>query len=313
MPARIGSLELPRVSPHFLQCRRAVRPYQSPDSVVIGLSGGADSLALLAAALAEGVNAEAVVVDHQLQAGSAKVSARAVATARNMGASAQLRTVLVSQAGSMEAAARQARYSALHEIADGREVWVAHTRDDQAETFLLGALRGNPTGMSPRAGQLIRPFLQIRRQNTLGACAELGLEPWHDPQNIDPAFRRVAVRHQVLPLLNEILSGDSAEPIAQAADRIAADNALLDELAGPPTDDCAELAAQSAPLRRRRIAAWLQGKEMRVTGASISAIEALCTDWHGQGGVAVGGFAGARLAVRRTGGKLAIFTQSEEP
>lgn len=302
-------MRYPRVSPHFLACRVAVRPFLNPRPVTVGLSGGADSLALLAAAVAEGQAVRAVVVDHQLQPGSAEVAERACAQAEQLGAGAQRRTVTVGRAGGTEAAARRARYEALFAEgrAEGREVWVAHTRDDQAETLLLGALRGNPSGMAPRAGRLVRPFLTVRRTDTLGACAELGLEPWHDPHNLDPAFRRVAVRRQLIPRLGELIGGDAVEPLAQAADRVAADNALLEELAGPPTDDCAELAAQAGPLRRRRIAAWLRERGVRVTGASISAIEALCTDWRGQGGVAVGRTATGRLEVRRVSGRLALF------
>lgn len=297
-------MRYPRSSPHFLACRVAVRPFLTPEAVTVGLSGGADSLALLAAAVAEGQEVHAVVVDHQLQEGSGQVADTARSQAEELGVPAQVRTVTVAP-GNLEANAREARYGAL--FAGGREVWVAHTRDDQAETLLLGALRGNPAGMAPRAGKLVRPLLTVRRADTAGACAELGLEPWQDPHNTDLAFRRVALRRNFLPQLGELIGGDAVEPLAQAADRIAADNALLDELAGPPTGDCAELAAQPGPLRRRRIAAWLREKGLGVTGASISAIEALCVRWRGQGGVAVGRTATGRLEVRRVDGRLTLF------
>jgi len=65
--------------------------------------------------------------------------------------------------------------------------------DDQAETYLLGSLRGRAVGM-PVSGTVIRPFLSVRRADTVAACAELGLEVWHDPMNADPRFRRVRVR-----------------------------------------------------------------------------------------------------------------------
>ncbi|QGU05562.1 tRNA lysidine(34) synthetase TilS [Corynebacterium comes] len=299
-------MRYPRVSPRFLACRVAVRPFLTSEPVIVGLSGGADSLALVAAAVAEGQAVQAVAVDHQLQPGSAEVAEKACEQAEQLGAGAQLRTVTVEEAGSLEANARQARYAALFGAGKG-DVWVAHTREDQAETLLLGALRGNPAGMSPRAGRLVRPFLKIRRTDTLGACAELDLDPWHDPHNDDPAFRRVAVRRQFIPQLGELIGGSAVEPLAQAADRIAADNALLEELAGPPTENCAELAAQAGPLRRRRIAAWLRERDVGVTAASISAIEALCTDWRGQGGVAVGRTATGRLEVRRVDGRLTLF------
>lgn len=300
-------MEYPRHSPHFLACRRAVRPHLTAGPVTVGLSGGADSLALVAAAVAEGQEVLAVVVDHQVQEGSGAVARRAIAQAEALGASAQLRAVTVPK-GNLEAQARQVRYQALSE--PGYEVWAAHTLDDQAETFLLGALRGNPTGMSPRAGHIVRPFLGIRRADTVGACAELGVEPWHDPHNADPAFRRVALRQEILPALHRLIGGDASEPLAAAAERSAADNELLAELAGTPTDDCAELAAQPGPLRRRRLAAWLRERGVGVTGASISMVEALCIDWHGQGGVAVGQRNGRRLEVRRSNGRLSLSEQA---
>lgn len=297
-------MQYPRSSPHFLACRVAVRPFLSPEPVTVGLSGGADSLALLAAAVAEGQDVHAMIIDHQLQETSGQVADTARRQAEELGVPAQVRAVTVAP-GNLEARAREARYGAL--FSAGREVWVGHTRDDQAETLLLGALRGHPAGMVARSGRLVRPLLTVRRTDTVGACTELGLIPWQDPHNEDTAFRRVALRRQFLPQLGELIGGDAVEPLAQAADRLAADNALLDQLAGPPTDDCAELSAQPGPLRRRRIAAWLQERGLGVTGASISAVEALCTRWRGQGGVAVGRTATGRLEVRRVDGRLTLF------
>ena len=288
----------PRRSPHFLACRRAVRPFDGP--AVIGLSGGPDSLALVAAAAAEEKDVSVVVVDHGLQRGSAKVAERAAKAAREFRFSATVAKVAVPP-GNVEAAAREVRYNALLER--GVDVWVAHTADDQAETLLLGALRGNPSGMAPRTGRVVRPFLGIRRADTVGACDELGLKPWHDPMNADPAFRRVAVRRQVLPLLSELLGGDAVPAIAATADRIAADQALIASLTDlSPTTSCAELAEDAGPIRRRRLAAWLLEEGVPVQGDQLEAVEALVVDWHGQGPVAV---AGGRAVVRE-GGKLAL-------
>lgn len=299
----------PRRSPHFLACRRAVRATAAESHgtpVVIGLSGGPDSLALVAAAAAEGIDARAVVVDHQLQPGSRDVAERAAAQARAFGLDAQVIAVdvdLVTAGGNIEAAARAARYRALHAAAPGGDVWVAHTADDQAETLLLGALRGNPSGMPVRAGRLVRPFLTIRRTDTVAACAELGLDPWHDPMNSDPAFRRVAIRTQIIPALSELLGGDAVPALAATADRIANDHALIEHLADlTPTTDCAELRADAAVVRSRRLARWLQDNDVPVQGDQLAAIEALVTDWHGQGPIQV---AGGR-AVERVDGRLRL-------
>lgn len=288
----------PRRSPHFLACRRALRPFDAP--AIIGLSGGPDSLALAAAAAAEKKDVRCVVVDHGLQDGFNAVAERAVQTVKAFGLAAEVVRVEVGE-GNLEAAARSARYEAL--LAYGSDVWVGHTADDQAETLLLGALRGNPSGMAPRNGRIVRPLLGIRRADTVGACGELGLDPWHDPMNADPAFRRVAMRNQVLPLLSELLGGDAVPALAATADRIAADQALIASLTDlAPTTSCAELADDAGPVRRRRLAAWLLGEGVPVQGDQLDAVEALVVDWHGQGPVAV---AGGRAVVRRQG-KLTI-------
>lgn len=289
----------PRRSPHFLACRRALRPFDGP--AIIGLSGGPDSLALAAAAAAEKKDVRCVVVDHGLQDGSTEVARRAADVARGFGLEAEVVRVEVGE-GNLEAAARSARYEAL--LAYGSDVWVGHTVDDQAETLLLGALRGNPSGMALRTGRIVRPFLSIRRADTVGACEELGLDPWHDPMNADPAFRRVAMRNQVLPQLSELLGGDAVPALAATADRIAADQALIASLTDlAPTSSCAELADDAGPVRRRRLAAWLLGQGVPVQGDQLDAVEALVVDWRGQGPVAV---AGGRAVVRE-GGRLAIF------
>ena len=288
----------PRRSPHFLACRRAVRPFAGSGPVVIGLSGGPDSLALVAAAVAEGVDATAVVVDHGLQEGSADVAKHASEQASRFGIPATVVPVTVADSpDGVEAAAREARYAALFAHAGSSEVWVAHTADDQAETLLLGALRGNPAGMPPRDGRLVRPFLTIRRADTVGACAELGIEPWHDPMNEDAAYRRVAIRTTIIPQLSELIGGDAVPALAAAADRIAADNQLIASLVDvTATSSCASLAVDPPAVRRRRLAAWLLEHGVPVQRDQLAAIESLVTDWHGQGPINVAGGAVARRA-----------------
>lgn len=303
-------MEYPRHSPHFLACRRAVRPLASTGTgeVVVGLSGGADSLALTAALIVEGADVEAIVIDHGLQPNSDKIAAHAANQAERLGARARVIAVEVGTDDGTEAEARKARYTTLIDASGTRPLAVAHTLDDQAETLLLGALRGNPQGMEEE-GRIHRPFLTIRRADTVGACAELALEHWDDPQNHDPAFRRVAIRTQIIPQLSQLIGGDAAKPLAQTATRIAEDQAFLDGLAGEPTDDCHELALQPAPLRKRRIAAYLRERGLTVTEGVVAGVDKLIIDWHGQGGVAAGYADGRRLDVRRIGGKLTVIRQ----
>lgn len=318
----------PRVSPHFLACRRAVRAAQLDHTVGVGLSGGADSLALCAAMIAEGHDVIALCVDHGLQNGSREQAERAARQAESLGARARVLEVQVpEEAGnSLEAAARQARYQAMSVAAreDGAargkgarggggplEIAVAHTADDQAETLLLGALRGRVAGMPERAvvegARVVRPFLQVRRADTEGACAELGLDVWQDPQNADTDFRRVALRREIIPELSRVIGGDAVPALAQAAMDTARDEEYL---ATAATADCAELAALPEPRRRRAIAAWLVERGVKVTREGLGGIGKLCTNWHGQGPVAVSSArqAGQRLEVARIGGKLALLS-----
>ena len=305
----------PRVSPHFLACRRGVRAAALDHAVAVGLSGGADSLALMAALVAEGHDVLALCVDHGLQDGSRAQAERAAEQARKLGARARVLNVEAGATGqkSMEAAARVARYRALAAacVAEELEVAVAHTADDQAETLLLGALRGRVTGMSERSevegSRVVRPLLNVRRADTEGACAELGLSAWQDPQNADTHFRRVALRREVIPQLSRIIGGDAVPALAQAAGDAALDDAALRT---PPTTDCADLAAMAEPRRRRAIAAWLVSEEVEVTRRAVGDVGKLCTHWHGQGPVAVRSArqVGQRLEVARIGGKLALLS-----
>ena len=323
MPRALGEVPLPHDPPAFGRLRVAVRRHLRAHPIddvaretsqvgstsrvarakpaTCGVSGGPDSTALLAALLAEGLAVEAIVVDHGLQAGSAEVAERAAATARRLGATAQVvrvdaRTGAGPGGAGAEAAARDARYRALAQASAGRVCFIAHTREDQAETYLLGALRGNP---ADPAHELRRPLLGVARADTAAACAELGLEPWTDPQNSDPAFRRVRVRGEVLPLLDDLVGGAAAAPIAAAAARVAADSAALEDWArGIDATDVAALAAVPAAVRTRALAHLVRNRGGRVTAASLSDLARLVTDWHGQGPVDCGG--GLRLA-RRAG------------
>lgn len=145
--------------------------------VAVALSGGADSLALAAAAVARAWSVTALIVDHGLQRDSAQVAARARSQALALGcADAVVLSVTVDGVGGLEAAARSARYAALEQARDGRPVLLAHTLDDQAETVLLGLGRGS------------------------GARSIAGMRPWDDPWG--GHFWIVAVPRPVLPVTN---------------------------------------------------------------------------------------------------------------
>lgn len=342
--------------------------------VYLGVSGGADSLALAYTAVGiaktdlPGAEFRALIVDHQLQAGSDEVAATAAETCEQMGIPARVLTIDVPGGeGADEAAARQARYVALGEAASGRPLLVAHTASDDAEGVLLGLARGsgtgalaglrpittapnlagpvpaapNPAGRHPAAPDatgpysnghqpaghaphpaiaagaawLGRPLLASTRSSTEATCRRAGLEFWSDPHNSSPRFRRSRVRNELLPLLEDILGPGVQDALARTARLLREDAEFLDATAraeygrrihqsqgvasylggGEPNEreldcpelDCAELAELPAAIRKRVIKQWLAGTAGPLTYSHLTRIDALVTDWTGQGGVSV--------------------------
>ena len=258
-----------------------------PPLVLIACSGGPDSLALAAAAAhfarRGSLRVGAAVIDHGLQPDSAEVTDTTVRTLEEMGLDPVLsRQVTVDNAGhGPEMAARLARYSALKDIAEqvhARAVLLGHTRNDQAETVLLGLARGSGTrslsGMSPQHtidGVLyLRPFLNVTRVETEEICRAEGLVPWHDPTNTDTTLMRSRVRHDVLPWLENHLGPGVSNALARTASVLNADADFLDEqveeyfrgarLGGAAVSsgnlelDCAAVQAAPAAMRRRMLA-----------------------------------------------------------
>ncbi|TQF75268.1 tRNA lysidine(34) synthetase TilS [Rhodococcus spelaei] len=308
--------------------RRWVRAHDDADAgVAVALSGGADSLALTAAAVVEAGPVHALVVDHRLQVGSGDVAARAAERARALGcASAQVLPVTVEGQGGLEAAARRTRYEALDAARADRPVLLGHTLDDQAETVLLGLARGSGprslAGMRAYDAPWGRPLLGVRRTVTERACTELGLPPYRDPHNLSPEFTRVRLRTEALPLLEQILGGGVAEALTRTAAQLREDGDVLDELAvelltcastGDELDVAALVDAPPA-VRRRALRAWLLRRGARgLTDRQLRAADDLVGSWRGQGGVALGGGReGVRLVVSRRRGRLSVGFVGEQ-
>lgn len=324
----------PRLTPSVADVRRAVRavlPTSGP-LVLVALSGGPDSLALAAATAFEapraGRNAGAVIVDHGLQEGSADAAAAASAKARALGLAPVLTVrVDVGTGGGPEAAARDARYVAIEEArieAGASHILLGHTLDDQAETVLLGLARGSGSaslsGMQAQHGTLLRPLLGIRRASTRQACIDLGLDPWLDPQNDDPAFTRVRVRHAVLPVLENQLGPGVAEALARTAEQLREDGDALDHFADEQIAELAEHAeagislpvaalASNPPALRQRIIRLAVAGEFHVSLSRTQTLEVarLVTDWHGQRALDLPG-----VRVERRGGLL-LFSAAAGP
>jgi tRNA(Ile)-lysidine synthase len=222
-------------------------------TVTCGVSGGADSAALLVLAVRAGCDVTAVHVDHGLRPGSATEAEHVAGVAARLGARFEARTAPIAPGPNLEARARDARHRAL-----GPHALLGHTADDQAETVLLAMLRGAGLAGLAGMGPAQHPILGLRRADTVALCAALDLAVVDDPSNRSPAHRRNRVRHELLPLLDQIAERDVAALLARRAELLRDDAALLDALAESldPTDARA-LTRAPLPLARRAVRRWL--------------------------------------------------------
>ncbi|WP_164234269.1 tRNA lysidine(34) synthetase TilS [Microbacterium hydrocarbonoxydans] len=326
---------MPSLNPAIAEIRLAVRTALADlpegSTVVVALSGGADSLALAAATAFEasklGLRAGTLTVDHGLQEGSDAVAAAAARTAAGLGLDALIVKVEVGVEGGPEAAAREARYGVLRDAAadaGAAAVLLGHTLDDQAETVLLGLARGSGAaslqGMAPvredeRGLRWVRPLLGVRRETTRAFCAASDLDPWDDPHNAEGRFARVRVRERVLPVLEEELGPGIAEALARTAEQLREDAEAFDEMIHETIEDIVEhaeagisvsvaaLAANPAALRNRIIRLVVDSEfGTSLTRTQTVEVARLVTDWSGQGPIDLPGCSAARL-----GGRI-VFT-----
>ncbi|HEU5024614.1 MAG TPA: tRNA lysidine(34) synthetase TilS [Spirillospora sp.] len=314
----------PAVAAVRLAVRRVLADLPASSMALVACSGGADSLALAGALAFEapraGLHAGGVTIDHGLQDGSGARADAVVRTLADLGLDpAGSIAVTVDGEGGMENAARNARYAALDRAA-GRlgaaAVLLGHTRDDQAETVLLGLARGS--GARSLAGMpsalrrptdrgevlYLRPLLELDRATMRRACLAMGLEPWDDPHNDDPAYTRVRVRHRALPVLEETLGPGVAEALARTARMLRDDADALDGLAARAYDDLLDEAPDDTVEGGHTVALHVDGLEelpralrtrvLRMAAVKagsppgtlaavhVDAMDRLVTAWHGQ-------------------------------
>ena len=295
----------------------------------VACSGGPDSLALAAAAhfvaRKEGFLVGAIVVDHGLSPKSAVIAEQAISQVRKAGiVTAFVEKVIVGREGGLEAAARRARYSALDTRADAEggltpHILLGHTMDDQAETVLLALARGSGAralaGMPVKRGRYVRPFLSLRRKDTVAACEALGLEPWFDPTNEpDGGPRRSALRGIVMPAMVDVLGPGVVSGLARSAAMLQADADELERQARTAIQTseskvrgeewrCDMLAALPDAIRTRMIKMLAENRGAGPLAAShVAALDRLVTTYSGQGAVSLpGGY-----EARREYGRLII-------
>ncbi|CAN2221791.1 MesJ tRNA(Ile)-lysidine synthase MesJ [Candidatus Nanopelagicaceae bacterium] len=311
--------------------RNAVKPHlerlEAGDKVLVAVSGGADSLALASAILKESkefaITPIAVTIDHQLQSGSGAQAERVEKQLREMGYGKVIcKKVVVSTESGLEAGARDARYQALSACASeekATKVFLGHTRDDQAETVLLGLARGSGTrslsGMAIENGIYIRPLLHITRDETVAACKDVGVEPWNDPHNGNTEFSRVRVRTEVLPVMEEKLGPGIAAALSRSASILRDDADALDAIASTEISrldladlECDYLSTLARAIRSRvlRAALYAAGAPSgSITADHLASVEALVTSWRGQGALSLPG----GVKVERISGRLSLLAQ----
>ena len=309
--------------------RNAVRLWleklEAGDLVCVAVSGGADSLALAYALSLEApklaIQLHAVTVDHQLQSASGAQASRVVVQMKSLGIETTVAKVSVEITEGLEASARKARYAALDlvgETLNAVAIFLGHTRDDQAESVLLGLARGSGTrslsGMAPHQGKYIRPLLSITREQTEKLCNEVSLDAWQDPHNKDAEFARVRVRTVAIPTLEKTIGPGISEALARSAELLRHDADALDAWAEREIRhldladlECEHLSQLPRAIRSRiiRMAIYAAGAPSgSISAEHVASVEALIMGWSGQGpshlpgGVKVERFSG-RLSLLR--------------
>ena len=271
-------------------------------AVVCGVSGGADSVALLLLAVAAECDVTAVHVDHGLRHGSANEAALVANAAASVGARFSALSAPVAPGSNLEARGRAARLTAL-----GPDALLGHTADDQAETVLLALMRGSALPGLAGVRHERHPILAVRRAETVALCALAGIEPFVDPSNASNAHRRNRVRHELLPLLDDIAERDVAALLARQADLLRDDADLLDALAAAldPTDAIA-LRAAPLPLARRAVRRWL-AEHLDGYPPDAAAVERVLAVARGDStGCEIASAGPGGLRIRRSGQRLKI-------
>lgn len=249
-------------------------------------------MALAEAARRTGLPVQVACLDHGLRAESVGEVDLVRDWARARGVAFHTRRLALQAGPGLEARAREARYSALAEIARTHElerVATAHTANDQAETVLMrltrgASLRGLAGIRAQRDDGVFRPLLFATRHDTRRYVELRGVPFVNDPMNLDPAFLRVRVRLEVIPALERAVGAHAVSSLARAARYAAEDEAWLAHDARVALERCrtagaldrTAVLALGPPIRRRVVAAWLEEQGLDVDAHHLDdALEAI--------------------------------------
>lgn len=285
--------------PFLARLEAAFRRLKLTDlGVLVAVSGGADSTALAVgvALLADRLrlSVELASIDHGLRPTSAKEVEGVRALARRLELPFHTRALGLVTGSALEARARQARYQALEAIRQERGLDVvatAHTASDQAETVLMRLSRGSALrgagAILPARERVVRPMLEMTREEVEVFLAAHQISFVVDPMNADERFARTRVRRRVLPVLEEALGPGAARALARFARAaqederylwVLAEEAYARLLVGPNALDAAGVRALAEPLRRRVVVKLIETAHASVDadtlGRALAAIEA---------------------------------------
>ncbi len=260
---------------------RPLQPYAG-QTVVVGVSGGADSVALLRALLLAGARPVVAHLDHALREDSAQDAAWVEALAGRLGVPfhgtrVEVGAVAARRGWNLEDAARRVRYEFLSraaKAAGASAILTAHTRRDQAETVLVELLRGEAvlSGIPPVRGRVHRPWLDVSRADVEAFLRSLGQDWREDPTNADLTRTRAWLRGEVMPLLATRFPGLEAA-LARLARLAREDDAALEALAARLTEH-APRTRQPAAVLRRHVARALEDAGLAYHAEHVGALAA---------------------------------------
>ena len=288
-----------------------LKDFEPADLILVGCSGGADSIALAWSASVVckrlNLNLGVVIVDHQLIAESNQVAENTKKQCAEFGINQiivkKIKVVLENEG--LESAARKARYKAFEEVikeTNAKALMLAHTQDDQAETMLMRLTRGSGakslSAMSEVSGKYLRPFLHVRKFEIKDALEKEDIKYWNDPANSNSDFLRVKVRNELIPKLIEVLGDSVVEALDRTSMLLKNDNDILDQIALNHYQENRQLLIsklEDLPSAIRTRVIKLAALDAGVNPGPFSfehieAIDALVTNWHGQSHIDLPGF-----------------------